>query len=251
MKNMIKIFTTTLMIIAAIMVANPIVSYAAPQEVEPGVWFDAEYYAANNPDVVAVFGTDPGMLYLHYKTYGKNEGRLPMEPTTNTTTNTTTTISGIPAEYADCDGSPCIGTKPAYNNTILYIYYGSFEEEVKSYMLQMINNERAALGKNPLILRDDLVSFSQIRANELLYSYSHTRPDGSQIPRNYGECCAKTYSGETSYEVAYDLVQGYKNSPAHWSILMGNYNYIGIGEITSLWPSDGTITNRNAINICK
>ena len=251
MKNIIKIFTITLMIIATIVVANPVVSYAAPQEVEPGVWFDAEYYAANNPDVVAVFGTDPGMLYLHYKTYGKNEGRLPMAPT-STTTTTTTAISGIPAEYADCDGSPCIGTKPGkINNTIFYIYYGNFEEEVKSYMLQIINNERATLGKNPLILRDDLVSYSQIRANEIIDSYSHTRPDGSKIPKNYAECIYYIYTGETSYEVAYNLVQGYKNSPGHWSLLMGNYNYIGIGEITCLGTYYNTIINYNAINLCK
>ncbi len=115
----------------------------------------------------------------------------------------------------------------------------------------MINTERAALGKNPLILRDDLVSFSQIRANEIIYSYSHTRPDGSKIPKNYAECIYITRTGETSYEVAYDLVQGYKNSPGHWSLLMGNYNYIGIGEITSLSSYNGSIANYNAINICK
>lgn len=38
--------------------------------------FDASYYAANNPDVVAVFGTDPTALYNHYQNNGKAEGRL-------------------------------------------------------------------------------------------------------------------------------------------------------------------------------
>ncbi|MCR5655883.1 MAG: L,D-transpeptidase [Butyrivibrio sp.] len=38
--------------------------------------FDAGYYAAKYPDVVAELGTDPGALYQHYLTYGKNEGRF-------------------------------------------------------------------------------------------------------------------------------------------------------------------------------
>lgn len=38
--------------------------------------FDAGYYAAKYPDVVAELGTDPDALYQHYLTYGKNEGRF-------------------------------------------------------------------------------------------------------------------------------------------------------------------------------
>ena len=37
--------------------------------------FDAAYYAAQNPDVVAVIGNDAAMLETHYETYGKAEGR--------------------------------------------------------------------------------------------------------------------------------------------------------------------------------
>lgn len=46
------------------------------EAVQPsGTVFDAQYYAQNNPDVVAVFGTDVEMLYQHYLNYGKQEGR--------------------------------------------------------------------------------------------------------------------------------------------------------------------------------
>lgn len=38
--------------------------------------FDAEYYAAHNPDVVAAVGTDPMALYMHFVTTGVNEGRF-------------------------------------------------------------------------------------------------------------------------------------------------------------------------------
>ena len=40
---------------------------AAPVKMADGQYFDAQYYAQNNPDVVAAFGTDVNWLYLHMK----------------------------------------------------------------------------------------------------------------------------------------------------------------------------------------
>lgn len=57
---------------------------AAPQTMADGGIFDAQYYAQNNPDVVAAFGTDANLLYQHYVTFGKAEGRLPYAPGTAT-----------------------------------------------------------------------------------------------------------------------------------------------------------------------
>ena len=39
--------------------------------------FDPEYYAAHNPDVVAVVGTSEAALYQHYLNFGRLEGRRP------------------------------------------------------------------------------------------------------------------------------------------------------------------------------
>ena len=41
--------------------------------------FDAGYYAENNPDVVAVYGTDEAPLIRHYLNSGMAEGRKPSE----------------------------------------------------------------------------------------------------------------------------------------------------------------------------
>jgi hypothetical protein len=60
-----------------------ITSLAAPAKTVDGGVFDAEYYAENNPDVVAAFGTDANLLYTHYVNYGVNEGRLPFAPDTD------------------------------------------------------------------------------------------------------------------------------------------------------------------------
>lgn len=53
---------------------------AAPVQMPDGTTFDAEYYAANNPDVVAALGVSADTLYLHYITSGKAEGRQPCAP---------------------------------------------------------------------------------------------------------------------------------------------------------------------------
>lgn len=44
-----------------------------------GTLFDPEFYVKRYPDVVAIFGTDPMLLYAHYVYYGMAEGRLPYE----------------------------------------------------------------------------------------------------------------------------------------------------------------------------
>lgn len=44
-----------------------------------GRYFDPDYYAANNPDVVEALGDKPWVLYYHYREYGVDEGRLPYE----------------------------------------------------------------------------------------------------------------------------------------------------------------------------
>ncbi len=50
---------------------------AAPKTMPDGGTFDAEFYANNNPDVVAALGNTEAALYDHYLNHGKAEGRLP------------------------------------------------------------------------------------------------------------------------------------------------------------------------------
>lgn len=76
-----KLFILSTVITLAL--SSSITVCAQPQIMPDGVVFDAEYYAQTNPDVVAVFGTDANMLYLHYTQYGKAEGRLSVSPNTD------------------------------------------------------------------------------------------------------------------------------------------------------------------------
>ena len=73
-----KLFAVTIAS-ALMVVCNSTVCFAAPQTMADGTIFDAEYYAAKNPDVVAVMGTDANTLYAHYSLFGRNEGRLPYD----------------------------------------------------------------------------------------------------------------------------------------------------------------------------
>ncbi len=51
--------------------------YAEPKEMSDGQLFDAQFYADTYPDVKEAFGYDEDLLYAHYLTCGKAEGRLP------------------------------------------------------------------------------------------------------------------------------------------------------------------------------
>ncbi len=66
-----------LLLSAMLILAQPLSVLAAPITLPDGSVFDPEFYAQQNPDVVAVLGTDPAALYNHYLTAGKAEGRLP------------------------------------------------------------------------------------------------------------------------------------------------------------------------------
>ena len=63
--------------IIGVVASAPLTALAAPETMPDGTQFDAEYYAQANPDVVAVYGTDENLLYQHYVTSGKAEGRAP------------------------------------------------------------------------------------------------------------------------------------------------------------------------------
>lgn len=66
-------------IVLAMLSAGMIVAHAETRVMENGTYFDAEYYARTNQDVVAVYGTSESELFRHYEEFGKNENRQPVE----------------------------------------------------------------------------------------------------------------------------------------------------------------------------
>ena len=69
MNEKIRRFSAFCLTLIMLAVSLPMVSFAATDWV-PGniksVVFDAPYYAANNPDVVKVYGNESNRLYEHF-----------------------------------------------------------------------------------------------------------------------------------------------------------------------------------------
>lgn len=84
-----KTFKTLITIMALTFICGMTV-FAAPKTMADGGVFDPEYYAQQNPDVVAALGTDENVLYQHYLSNGKAEGRLPYEANVQASTVTVT-----------------------------------------------------------------------------------------------------------------------------------------------------------------
>ena len=76
---------------------------AAPK-IYDNIVFDAEYYAANNPDVVAALGNDENALLQHYINSGMTEGRLGIDPASDIHTKTVTPSAESLAKIADTSG---------------------------------------------------------------------------------------------------------------------------------------------------
>lgn len=85
--------------------------------------FDHMRYAAENPDVEAVFGQDAAALYDHYTTYGANEGRKAYY-----TDGTAITVPGIATsqpgmlDLVNADRAATNGSAPLVWNTNLEAY---------------------------------------------------------------------------------------------------------------------------------
>ena len=103
-------------------------------------------------------------------------------------------------------------------------------------MVDLINQDRASRNLNRLSISGELARGASIRAEELMTSFSHTRPDGQPFytvsDLAYGENVSYGYdSGASAHE-------GFMNSPGHKdNILSTRWNTVGIGMIVS---GDGT-----------
>ena len=103
-------------------------------------------------------------------------------------------------------------------------------------VLDLVNAERAKAGKSPLTLDDALCEVAQLRADEIVESFSHTRPNGTSCftaineagisYRAVGENIAAGQSSPSS------VMNSWMNSDGHRkNILSGDFSSIGIGYV--------------------
>ncbi len=106
---------------------------------------------------------------------------------------------------------------------------GSLNYTAAFDILEMVNEERAAVGSAPLEMDQTLLDAAMQRAAEISVYYSHTRPDGSP----WSTAFPSFYSGENiaiGYTSSQAVMNGWMNSQGHReNILRSGYTHIGIG----------------------
>ena len=131
-------------------------AFAAPKQMADGNVFDAEYYATNNSDVVAVVGAKEATLYKHYVEYGKREGRIP---------------------YADALKTKFDAQYYAANNPDVVAIYGTKAEDLYKHYLDCgkaegrLPYEGAKVPVNPLAGATVIYSYESM--GDLISEYSN------------------------------------------------------------------------------
>lgn len=110
----------------------------------------------------------------------------------------------------------------------------SQESAYAAEVVRLVNIERAKEGLDALTVDTAVQSAAQVRAQETVMSFSHTRPDGRSCYTALDEAGA-TYSG-AGENIAYgqetpeEVVDTWMNSPGHRAnILNSSYTHIGVG----------------------
>lgn len=102
----------------------------------------------------------------------------------------------------------------------------------KNEILRLVNEERAKAGLSALEYRADAQSAADIRANEIVTVFDHTRPDGSSC-FTVLDGIKKTAAGENIaeyYQTPAQVIDGWMNSPGHKAnILNDKFTGLAVG----------------------
>lgn len=108
-------------------------------------------------------------------------------------------------------------------------------ESYRREVLRLVNEERAKAGLSALVLDDKVSAGAQIRAQEIITLFDHTRPDGTSCFTVFQEVGISSYraaaeniaSGQRTPE---EVMKGWMNSSGHRAnILNPNMKKLGVG----------------------
>lgn len=114
----------------------------------------------------------------------------------------------------------------------------SEEQEINAgQVLDIVNRNRSSAGLHSLKLDADLCAAAQIRANEIVASFSHTRPDGRKFSTvltdngiRFTAAGENIAWGQTSSE---QVMNAWMNSDGHRANIMNvTYTKLGVGHVT-------------------
>ena len=114
--------------------------------------------------------------------------------------------------------------------------YKNDKSTFAAQVVDLVNKVRVANGLNKLTTYDKLTEVAQLRAEELMTSYSHTRPDGRSCFTALTDAGLSYYTaGENiaeGYSTPERVVDGWMNSPGHRAnILNPDVTMIGVGFV--------------------
>lgn len=182
------------------------------------------------------------------KVYTKNFSR-------STAKTITVKVSGNNSVYIDDSAEEEIAFVDEYGNMYIVVSWGGsgeyipdngqnggqdiIEEEESSLsiteeIVELVNKERAKAGVSPLTSDPTLNSIAQMRAEELIQLFSHTRPNGSDCYSALTEAGVScSTAGENiamnSYSAS-SVMDAWMNSSGHKAnILSSSYKKIGVG----------------------
>lgn len=174
MKKHVRKCMVMVLSVAGIM-GSTLTAYAAPAAMPDGVVFDAEFYAANNPDVVTVYGSDVSALYRHYVEYGKAEGRKP----------TADVMAGATADAA-ANGAPgvtaAVDQKTLDNAKAAHSYYKGVSAEQAATADAVAKQIADSIMANPAYTTD---CQRVTAAAQTVASYCNNSVYGSDVDKYY------------------------------------------------------------------
>lgn len=111
---------------------------------------------------------------------------------------------------------------------------GCGEEAFLTEVIRLVNVERAKQGLSALKTNNAITKAAQIRADELLQLFDHTRPDGRSCFTALGEAGVSYRAAGENIAMGYPtpeaVVNGWMNSPGHRAnILNRSFTTIGVG----------------------
>ncbi len=159
---------------SAILALSSMRAYAAPTTMPDGQTFDAEYYAAANPDVAAAVGTEESALYEHYLQFGKAEGRLAYEGDTG--------VSESTAEESGSSSAITVSEQFLLNAAATHNYYKYLSAEQAAEADAVAKGIAESILSNPEYDTD----LEKVRAATMaVYVYSHKGVYGNDDAKYY------------------------------------------------------------------
>lgn len=169
------------------------------------------------------------------------KARLALETTTTQTTNIITEPEQILTETPAPETQPPITQPPVIQPPTTQPPATqppapSGISEYQAEVLRLVNVERAAVGLSPLEADLTLMQAAQIRADETVQLFSHTRPNGescftvlSELGISYRSCGENIAAGFSTPE---QTVNQWMNSEGHRAnILNPSFTHLGVGYV--------------------